>query len=112
MPDPFDYNGDELVGVASAFLGLSSFAVLLRFYVRLRITKSFAADDWLMLVSQVTTHDAYYSQFSRLLIPLKIVFILSCTFILVGVHSGLGRHNKSLSQKKEIEALKVKFNSS
>jgi hypothetical protein len=40
------------------------------------------------------------------LIPSQVIFTLSCVFILVGVHNGLGMHNKALEQAREIEALK------
>ncbi|KAL8342614.1 hypothetical protein RB598_004137 [Gaeumannomyces tritici] len=33
-------------------------------------------------------------------------FTVSCTFILIGVPFGIGRHNKALPQRQEIEALK------
>ncbi|KAJ0116147.1 hypothetical protein J7T55_005093 [Diaporthe amygdali] len=82
-----EYNGGALVGTAVSFLVLTFFSVGLRTYVRGVLTKSFMADDWLMLASQA-------------------VFTVSCTFILLGVDIGLGRHNRSLPQGQEIEALK------
>ena len=48
-----DYNGGQLVVVAVIFLVLTYISVFLRFFVRLVITKSFSADDWLMLAAQV-----------------------------------------------------------
>lgn len=48
-----DYNGGQLVVVAVIFLALTYISVFLRFFVRLVITKSFSADDWLMLAAQV-----------------------------------------------------------
>ncbi|OTA99639.1 hypothetical protein M426DRAFT_253773 [Hypoxylon sp. CI-4A] len=44
-------------------------------------------DDWIMLAAQAN-------------------FTVSCVLILLGVSDGLGRHNKSLDQYHEIEALK------
>lgn len=52
--NPNEYNGAEVVIVAIVFLALTTITVLLRFYVRIFITKSFSPDDWLMLVSQVS----------------------------------------------------------
>lgn len=40
-------------GVAAAFLSLSSVAVILRCYVRLRIVKAFGGDDIVMLAAMV-----------------------------------------------------------
>jgi hypothetical protein len=51
--NPNDYNGGELVVVSVIFLSLTAVAVLLRFYTRVFVTKSFQLDDWLMLVSLV-----------------------------------------------------------
>jgi hypothetical protein len=48
-----DYNGWQLVAVASTFIALTYMAVLLRFFVRIVISKSFQLDDYLMLVAQV-----------------------------------------------------------
>lgn len=50
-----EYNGGALVGTAVSFLVLTFFSVGLRTYVRGVLTKSFMADDWLMLASQVRT---------------------------------------------------------
>lgn len=48
-----DYNGGQLVAISVIFLVLTYLSVLLRFFVRLFITKSFQIDDWLMLAAQV-----------------------------------------------------------
>jgi hypothetical protein len=85
-------NGHALVVTAAIFLVLSWISVLLRGYVRAIMTRSFQLDDWLMLASQV-------------------VFTLSCSFILVGVKEGMGRHNVALPVNREIPALKVSANS-
>ncbi|KAL8402989.1 hypothetical protein RB594_008301 [Gaeumannomyces avenae] len=80
-------NGAALTITAATFLALTYVSVALRVYVRRWLTKSFLADDWLMLLSQAN-------------------FTVSCTFILIGIPFGIGRHNKALSQRQEIEALK------
>ncbi|KAF4637321.1 hypothetical protein G7Y89_g768 [Cudoniella acicularis] len=82
-----DFNGAPLISVAIAFLTLTWVSLSLRCFVRLKITKLFEADDWFILIAQG-------------------VFCLSCSFILRGVHYGLGRHNSSLPQDNEIQALK------
>ncbi|PKS05246.1 hypothetical protein jhhlp_008617 [Lomentospora prolificans] len=82
-----EFNGGALVAAATTFLVLTLISVALRVYVRVFMTNSFQMDDWFMIIAQ-------------------IVFILSCSFILVGVRDGLGRHNVALSQTNEIEALK------
>jgi hypothetical protein len=48
-----DYNGGELVVVSVTFLALTYMSVLLRCFVRIWITRSFSADDWLMVIAQV-----------------------------------------------------------
>ncbi|KAF8860571.1 hypothetical protein BDZ45DRAFT_724503 [Acephala macrosclerotiorum] len=87
MTSSSDYNGNQLVTVAAIFLTLTYIAVLLRCYVRIRITNAFQLDDWLMVISQV-------------------VFTFSCSCILRGVHYGIGRHNGALSIPNQIESLK------
>ncbi|POR35044.1 Uncharacterized protein TPAR_04763 [Tolypocladium paradoxum] len=66
--------GGSLVGTCIALLVLSWVSVGLRMYTRAVLTKSFQADDWLMLVAQ-------------------LIFTLSCAFVLEGVERGLGQHN-------------------
>lgn len=51
--DLTESNGGALVVTAITFLVLSWLSVILRAYVRAILTKSFQADDWLMLVAQV-----------------------------------------------------------
>jgi hypothetical protein len=83
-----DYNGYQLFAVVIIFLILTYISVGLRCFVRAGITRSFAADDWLILVAQ-------------------IIFTFSCACILRGVHYGIGRHNTDLTVSNEIEGLKV-----
>lgn len=52
--DLTEYNGDALVITASLFLALTWASVVLRTYVRVFLTKAYQADDWLMLLSQVS----------------------------------------------------------
>jgi hypothetical protein len=87
---PTDYNGYQLVVVVIIFLILTYISVGLRCFVRIKITRAFAVDDWLMVVSQV-------------------IFTMSCAFILRGIHYGIGRHDKELFVSDEIEGLKVTF---
>ncbi|RYP02650.1 hypothetical protein DL764_005695 [Monosporascus ibericus] len=82
-----DYNGRALVDTAIVMLCLSWFSVSLRGYVRGILVKALRADDWILVLAQLN-------------------FTLSSSFILRGGHYGLGRHNKSLSQYREIQALK------
>ncbi|KAI0119891.1 hypothetical protein GGR51DRAFT_780 [Nemania sp. FL0031] len=84
---PTDSNGLGLLATAIVMLIVSWVSVALRTYVRAGIIMSFQADDWVMLAGLAN-------------------FTISCSFIFVGLSYGLGRHNKSLSQPDEIEALK------
>ncbi|KUJ14592.1 uncharacterized protein LY89DRAFT_752697 [Mollisia scopiformis] len=87
MTSSLDYNGNHLTITVAIFLSLTYISVLLRCYVRVRITRAFQLDDWLMLASLA-------------------VFKCSCAFILRGVHYGIGKHNAVLSQDNQIESLK------
>ncbi|KAL2114554.1 hypothetical protein VUR80DRAFT_4537 [Thermomyces stellatus] len=84
--DLSEYNGASLVATSVTFLALSWISVLLRIYVRAFMTKCFQLDDWFMVVGQ-------------------IVFTLSCSFILLGIGRGIGRHNAALNQDDEIDSL-------
>jgi hypothetical protein len=55
MESPQDNRGPALVAITVTFLILTWVSVLLRFFVRIRLTKSFDADDWLMAISLVST---------------------------------------------------------
>ncbi|KAI1138579.1 hypothetical protein F5Y05DRAFT_44160 [Hypoxylon sp. FL0543] len=83
---PTDSNGGALVATAASMLIFSWLSVSLRSLVRARLTNGFQWDDWLMLAAQIN-------------------FTVSCVFIFVGVQNGLGRHNRSLDQYHEIQAL-------
>ncbi|KAI0884257.1 uncharacterized protein GGS22DRAFT_21179 [Annulohypoxylon maeteangense] len=83
---PTDSNGGALVATAITMLIFSWLSVSLRSFVRARLTNGFQWDDWIMLLSQLN-------------------FTASCVLILVGVQDGLGKHNKSLDQFHEIQAL-------
>ncbi|KAI1464495.1 uncharacterized protein F4812DRAFT_156791 [Daldinia caldariorum] len=83
---PTDSNGGALVATAVAMLAFSWLSVSLRSFVRAKLTNGFQWDDWLMLLAQAN-------------------FTVSCSLILMGVRDGLGRHNKSLDQYHEIQAL-------
>ncbi|GAP82506.2 putative integral membrane family protein [Rosellinia necatrix] len=84
---PTDSNGIGLLITAVVTLSISWLSVALRTYVRAGLIKSFQVDDWVMLAGLAN-------------------FTVSCSFIFAGLYYGLGRHNKSLSQHDEIEALK------
>ncbi|KAI0123026.1 hypothetical protein BJ170DRAFT_122831 [Xylariales sp. AK1849] len=82
-----EYNGAALVGTSITFIILTWLCVSLRIYVRAVMLRSIQLDDWLMILSQV-------------------VFTIFCAFVLTSHHHGLGRHNASLDQSNEIEAIK------
>jgi hypothetical protein len=64
-----DYNGGQLVVISVIFLALTYLSVLLRFFVRIVITKSFQYDDYLMLAAQVRNTLGKEAKGYRLTIP-------------------------------------------
>ena len=54
MENYSDYNGKVLVAVSITFLCLTYVSILLRCYVRIRMTKAFSVDDWFLLIAQVS----------------------------------------------------------
>lgn len=73
-----DNRGPELGAVCYAFAAVALVSALLRFYVRLRIVKSFGVDDYFMLVSLIS-------------------FLLFVASSLIGIHFGAGRHLLAIS---------------
>ncbi|KAH7318674.1 hypothetical protein B0I35DRAFT_479159 [Stachybotrys elegans] len=86
--DLSENNGGALVVTISIFLPLSWLAVGLRMFTKIFLVKKIQWDDWLMVSGQA-------------------VFSVSCIFILLGVTSGLGRHNEAITNDDdEVAALK------
>lgn len=103
-----DNRGPQIVAVTVALLVLSIVAVGLRCFVRASLTKSFQADDWLMVLALVSSTVESVRYALQHLTTAQALFILSSAFILVGVHYGVGRHNASLSPNNATLALKVR----
>lgn len=53
-----EYNGGSLIATCISLLVTSWIAVGLRSYTRVVLMKSYQADDWLMLVAQVSVDSA------------------------------------------------------
>ncbi|KAI5461187.1 hypothetical protein BGZ63DRAFT_453992 [Mariannaea sp. PMI_226] len=80
-------NGLALVGTVIVFLTMSWISVCLRTWTRAFLMNGYQIDDWFMLIAQ-------------------LIFTVSCAFILMGVHNGLGRHNDAVTNdKKKVAAL-------
>jgi len=111
--DETENRGWELNAVGGVFLGLAWISVLMRCYVRLRLTNSFQLDDWLMLAAVVSIPfwKMILSRSQANIKSQQVIFTITIAFIIAGVHYGLGGHNrihnKTLSRANEIEALKV-----
>ena len=58
MARPDDRVG-EIVGVIIFFLSLSTVAVALRCYCRIRVVKTFGYEDWLAIMAHVSLHFIY-----------------------------------------------------
>jgi hypothetical protein len=92
-------------GVAAAFLALSTIAVLLRCYVRLRIVKAFGWDDGIMILAMVCplTDCAWIV---RMLI-LQLFYIMYCGSMFGGGIWGTGRHLADLIPEHASIAMEV-----
>lgn len=80
--------GPELLAVVLLFLILSWLTVLTRCWVRIRMVKAFAIDDWLL----VTTLG---------------LFTIYASFCFIGVHWGCGRHMGDLTTHQKVKAMRV-----
>ncbi|KAL3458459.1 hypothetical protein BJX64DRAFT_223858 [Aspergillus heterothallicus] len=82
--------GAAVRGVAVAFLTLSSIAVILRCYVRLRIVKAFGWDDGIMILAM-------------------LFYIMFCACMIGGGVWGTGRHLTELTPKQRTVAMEYWF---
>ncbi|KAL6233459.1 hypothetical protein BDW75DRAFT_190696 [Aspergillus navahoensis] len=73
-------------GVAAAFLSLSSVAVIMRCYVRLRIVKAFGWDDFVMILAM-------------------LLYIMFCGCMIGGSLWGTGKHLSELTSKQRTTAM-------
>jgi hypothetical protein len=83
-----DNRGPELLGVIILFLVLSWLTVLARCWVRIRMIKAFAFDDWLLLGT-------------------LFLFNIYSILVIVGVNWGAGRHIADLSVRRKVNAMRV-----
>ncbi|KAF2269979.1 integral membrane protein [Lojkania enalia] len=79
--------GPMIMGLTWTFTSLAIVAVVLRFYVRIKLASGPALDDWLMGIALVFD-------------------IVSQSFVTVGYHYGLGKHDASLRPDQMINVLK------
>ncbi|KAH6657221.1 hypothetical protein BKA67DRAFT_182988 [Truncatella angustata] len=77
--------GPQVYAVAVAFFALAAVSLLLRCYVRLRMTKAFGLDDWFMVAAMIS-------------------FTFNTATCLVGVNHGTGRHHWDISNTKDLSA--------
>lgn len=79
---------EEVRAIGIVFLVLPLIAVLARCWVRIRIIKNFAMDDWLAVVTMVFM-TAYAS------------------LIIAGASTGVGRHESELTVNQKIVSMKM-----
>lgn len=105
-------NSAALLATVYVILPLSWLSVGLRVFTRTFLIKSFKWDDWFMLAGQVSLGGevdllALPYRLDRLTLP-QIVFTAFCVFLILGVRSGIGRHNAAITDvETEVQALMV-----
>jgi hypothetical protein len=87
-----DNRGSELLAVVILFLVLSWLSVLARCWVRIKMIKAFALDDWLLLGS-------------------LLLFNIYSVLVFVGVYWGCGKHMSDLSVESRVNAMHVSISS-
>ncbi|KIW05016.1 uncharacterized protein PV09_04172 [Verruconis gallopava] len=80
--------GPQVRAVAITFLVLPWIAVVARCYVRIQMIKSFAADDWLAVVT-------------------LLLLTVYASLILAGVSWGVGKHVFELTVHQQVTAMKI-----
>lgn len=83
-----DNRGPEVRIVILSFLIASWVTVLARCWVRVKMIKAFAWDDWLTVLT-------------------LLLFTIYSSFVLVGVNEGCGRHVHDLAVKQRVNAMRV-----
>lgn len=83
-------NALRLFAVTITFLVLAWVTVSLRCLTRLKITKAFGLDDYLIVIS-------------------LLVFTAFCSCQLAGIHYGIGRHNVDVAVPNVVQALKYQI---
>lgn len=88
MERPSDNRGPQMLGVTASFLVLMWVTVMARCYVRIKIIKAFAMDDWLALATLIlmTGYGA---------------------LVLAAVKEGCGQHESNLSIKQKVKIMRV-----
>lgn len=85
-----DNRSPEVKIVIISFLAVSWVTVLARCWVRIRIIKAFALDDWLTVFTLQ-------------------LFTVYSSFVLVGAHWGCGRRHHDLTVKQQVNAMHVSY---
>jgi hypothetical protein len=85
-----DNRGPEMEIVIISFLVLSWVTVLARCWVRIRMIKAFALDDWLTVLTLQ-------------------LFTIYSSFVLIGAHWGCGRHMHELTVQQRVNSMRVSY---
>jgi hypothetical protein len=99
--------GPQAAGAACLFLALSWIFVLLRCYCRIAILRWFGPEDYLCILTQVSLSLLNF-KISGVDVA-ELLFTSYCTFVLVGVHYGTGKHDVDIIPPTNISiGLKVR----
>lgn len=85
-----DNRGPEVRIVIISFLAVSWVTVLARCWVRIKMIKAFALDDWLTVFTLQ-------------------LFTVYSSFVLIGAHWGCGRRHHDLTVKQRVNAMHVSY---
>lgn len=106
--EAIENKGPQLHALAIAFVSLAWIGVLLRAYTRAFIVKQITWDDKFIGASLVrSTPVTSITRSSYCTDQFKVFYTLYCSFVLVGVHYGTGRHDADLSVDSMLTALRV-----
>ncbi|TVY36574.1 hypothetical protein LOCC1_G006859 [Lachnellula occidentalis] len=83
-------HAQQLLAVTVILLVAALVTVGLRCFVRIKLVKAFGIDDYLIVVS-------------------LLVFATFCCFQLIGIHYGMGSHNRDLTPASIMKALKYQY---
>lgn len=99
--------GPALLVVAWVFAAISLLVISVLCYVRLRITKRFQVDDWLILFTFVSASTGLYIR--PFLTSSQILCLGNSVFCTISVHWGLGRHIQLLEPEQISMSIKYVY---
>lgn len=106
-----DNRGPEMAAIALVMTSLSVIAVALRCYTMIAILKRFLVEDWLAVLTCVSTirFSPACRIYADVAVRCQLLQCAFCTFVVLGVSHGLGAHVEHVPEDERPKALVFKW---